>query len=112
MTIYYCKYMCISVKSHVPFISESTKEHTICSNSLQRQLVLFGGRVSLQLHPVTTLTSLGMTLAKPSPFDAGIFLITYTPHHSKVIHGIYNGRLIFASLCSFNSFKEKGIFIS
>ena len=78
-------------------------------------MILLGGGVSLELHPVTALAPLGHALrqkifvtelknnvehfpphlAQPGPLDVGVLLAADAAHHPVVVHGVhYRGRVL------------------
>ena len=86
--------------------------------------------MSLQLHPVSTLTPFGHSLrversvrtestteretnlTEPGPLDVGVLLVTDTADHSVVVHGVDDGRSVLGSLSSLNSLQEERILVS
>merc|ERR1719400_1156695 len=79
---------------------------------LQGKVILLRSWVSLQLHPVSTLTPLGHTLAEPGPLDVGVLLITDTANHPVVVHGVDDSGIVLGSLGPLDCLQEERILVS
>ena len=51
-------------------------------------------------------------LAQPGPLDVGVLLVTDTPNHPVVVHGVDDGRSVLGSLGSLDCLQEERILVT
>ena len=85
--------------------------------------------MSLQLHPVSTLTPLGHSLrvsrsvrrrhqtdktylAKPGPLDVCVLLVADAANHPVVVHGVDDGGSVLGSLGPLDCLQEERILVT